>query len=127
MEAIADAKEELKKSRHRPLEELLPLPDGAMVDPDECAALLYTTKTQLAIWRCTRRYDLTWTRIGTQVRYRMGDIRAFVEAHTEQNPGGGTDKYPPPKRERPDVPLPKAEQRRITKMARAARRKADGK
>ncbi len=32
----------------------------------------------LAVWACTKRYDLPFLRIGRSVRYRKSDLDAFV-------------------------------------------------
>jgi Helix-turn-helix domain len=35
----------------------------------------------LAVWRCTKRYDLPYVKYGRSVRYRLKDVRAFIESH----------------------------------------------
>ena len=42
--------------------------------------------TTLEHWRCTGRYRLPYTKIGRLVRYDVGDLDAFIEAH-KVNPG----------------------------------------
>jgi predicted DNA-binding transcriptional regulator AlpA len=36
----------------------------------------------LAVWRCTKRYNLPWTKIGRSVRYRLEDVEAFIASRT---------------------------------------------
>ena len=35
---------------------------------------------QLAVWRCTKRYPLTYVKYGRTVRYRRKDLDAFIES-----------------------------------------------
>ena len=37
----------------------------------------------LNTWRCTKRYDLPYVKIGGRVFYRVDDLRAFVESRTQ--------------------------------------------
>ena len=34
----------------------------------------------LAVWRCTKRYSLTYVKYGRTVRYRRKDLDAFIES-----------------------------------------------
>jgi excisionase family DNA binding protein len=36
----------------------------------------------LEIWRCARRYELRFVRIGRNIRYRKEDLDSFLAAHT---------------------------------------------
>jgi Helix-turn-helix domain len=38
----------------------------------------------LAVWRCTKRYDLPYVKYGRVVRYRRKDLEAFIEANLVQ-------------------------------------------
>lgn len=58
--------------------DLRALPPDYLLTPDAAAAILETTPGTLAVWRCTRRYPLPWTKIGRKVRYRAGDLLAFI-------------------------------------------------
>ena len=33
-------------------------------------------------WRCTKRYDLPFVRVGRRIAYRKADLDAFVESRT---------------------------------------------
>lgn len=46
--------------------------------PKEAADLLKISEQTLAIWRCTKRYDLPYYRVGRRIRYTRADIDAFV-------------------------------------------------
>ena len=45
----------------------------------------------LAVWRCTKRYPLTYVKYGRTVRYRRKDLEAFIEAKVvyRATPKGG--------------------------------------
>jgi hypothetical protein len=51
-----------------------------LLGPREAAKALDSTPGTLAVWRCTRRYPLKFTRIGRKVFYRAEDIQAFIQA-----------------------------------------------
>jgi excisionase family DNA binding protein len=44
----------------------------------EAAAYLGVAKQTLAIWACTRRYDLNYVKIGKLVKYRRVDLDKFI-------------------------------------------------
>ena len=43
------------------------------------AELLGVDKQTLANWRCTKREDLKYVKIGGRVRYRVSDIENFID------------------------------------------------
>jgi hypothetical protein len=49
----------------------------------EAAAYLGFTAGTLAVWDCTKRYDLRPIKIGRSIRYRRADLDRFLE---EQQP-----------------------------------------
>jgi predicted DNA-binding transcriptional regulator AlpA len=51
-------------------------------DPIATSELLGVTRGTLAGWRCTKRYDLPFVKIGRVIRYRDSDIQNFLEQHT---------------------------------------------
>lgn len=56
-----------------------------LLDEKEAAAYLgLTNQKTLAVWRCTKRYDLPYVKYGRLVRYRRKDLQAFVDAHVIQ-------------------------------------------
>jgi len=52
------------------------------IEPREAAKKLHTTAGTLAIWRCTRRYPLSYIKIGSKVLYRVSDIEKFIQSRT---------------------------------------------
>ncbi len=51
-----------------------------LLTPSEVAAVLKVSVSTLAVWRCTKRYALTFIKVGRSVRYRATDLAAFVQA-----------------------------------------------
>jgi len=44
----------------------------------EAAAYLGVAKQTLAIWKCTKRYNLPYVKIGKLVKYRKSDLDRFI-------------------------------------------------
>lgn len=53
-----------------------------LLNSDEAAKLLAIGPNTLAIWRCRKNYNLPYVKIGRNVRYRLGDIEAFITERT---------------------------------------------
>jgi predicted site-specific integrase-resolvase len=53
-----------------------------LLSPKHTAELLGVTTGTLAVWRCKRRYQLRFVKIGSKVRYRSEDIQRFIEARS---------------------------------------------
>jgi excisionase family DNA binding protein len=49
-----------------------------LLTPKEVAAILQVAVGSLAVWRCTKRVDLPFLKVGRSVRYRATDIEAFL-------------------------------------------------
>jgi excisionase family DNA binding protein len=49
----------------------------ALLTPAEVAERLGVSATTLATWRCTKRYPLSYVKVGRLVRYRLVDLEAF--------------------------------------------------
>lgn len=49
------------------------------LSPKEAAEYLGVTPETLAVWRCTKRYELPYIKIGRRVMYRVRDISEFIE------------------------------------------------
>ena len=57
------------------------MPEGLeLLNPREAAQVLRSTPGTLAVWRCTRRHPLKFTRVGRKIFYRPEDIREFIDA-----------------------------------------------
>lgn len=53
-----------------------------LINPNEAAKILGTTPGTLSVWRCSRRYDLPYVKVGKSVRYRLSAVWAFVDSRT---------------------------------------------
>ena len=49
--------------------------------PNEAAELLGVAVQTLSVWRCNKRYDLPYLKIGRKIMYRPVDIDSFLERH----------------------------------------------
>jgi len=54
-----------------------------LLSPEQVADILGVSKQTLAVWRCERRYPLTYVKVGSRVRYRQDDVQRFVESRLE--------------------------------------------
>lgn len=59
--------------------------DVPLLDRKEAARLLNIKPSTLAVWDCTKRYELRPLRIGNRVRYQKAVLIAFLNA--QQKPG----------------------------------------
>lgn len=53
-----------------------------LLTPQEAAQILGVTVQTLADWRCTKRYDLTYVKVGRLVKYPAAAVEAFIAART---------------------------------------------
>ena len=60
------------------------LPHKLLSDP-EAAELLCVTPQTLAVWRCKKRYNLPYIKVGRKVRYREADLLDWLESRTQRN------------------------------------------
>lgn len=67
----------------RSLDELHALPNAGLVTPPEAAAILVIEARLLAEWR-VQRNGPPFIKVGHLVRYRMGDLRAWLEARSRK-------------------------------------------
>ncbi len=49
-----------------------------LLTPEQTAGQLITDTGTLANWRCSRRVDLPYVKIGRLVRYRQSEVEAFI-------------------------------------------------
>lgn len=54
-----------------------------LLTPRQAAKELGVSPGTLAVWRCKKRYPLRYIKVGSNVRYRMTDIEAFLTARTK--------------------------------------------
>lgn len=57
-------------------------PPSDLVDDKAASTYLGVSAGTLSVWRSTGRYPLPFVKIGRRVRYRIGDLLAFVESRT---------------------------------------------
>jgi excisionase family DNA binding protein len=53
--------------------------------PEQAADYLAVNPQTLAVWRCTGRYALPFTKVGRKVRYRFSDLKSWLESRTQAN------------------------------------------
>ncbi len=58
--------------------------DNDLLTEVETAEILRIRPGTLAVWRCARRYDLPWVKVGRSVRYRRQDVANFLLSRTER-------------------------------------------
>lgn len=56
-----------------------------LVDERQAATLLGVSPGTLAVWRSTGRYSIPFVKIGRNVRYRKGDLDAWIESRTRRS------------------------------------------
>jgi excisionase family DNA binding protein len=56
--------------------------DTQLLTTTEAAGYLKTPPKTLITWRCTKRVNIPFVKIGGNVRYRKGDLDAFIAANT---------------------------------------------
>lgn len=59
----------------KPLQNISPL-----LEPFEVSKILGVTVKSLAVWRCTKRYDLPYIKVGKSVKYHPEDVQAFIDS-----------------------------------------------
>jgi predicted DNA-binding transcriptional regulator AlpA len=53
-----------------------------LLTPSQTSEILGVSTQTLAIWRCNKRYNLNYVKVGRYVRYRYSDILSFIDAQT---------------------------------------------
>jgi Helix-turn-helix domain len=54
-----------------------------LISPARAAAILNVTPGTLAVWRCEKRYQLPFVKVGRKVMYRMSDLERFIQSRTQ--------------------------------------------
>lgn len=57
-------------------------PQSDLLTRVQAAQYLGVTPQTLAIWACTRRYNLPFVKVGRLVKYRKADLEAFLAGRT---------------------------------------------
>jgi hypothetical protein len=63
------------------------LPPDTLLDDAQAAAALSLKPATLAVWRTTGRYNLPYLKIGRLVRYRAGDLAAWLDKRARLHSG----------------------------------------
>lgn len=50
-----------------------------LLSPEETAGILGVSVQTLAVWRCKKRYDLRYVRIGSRIRYHSESVQAAIQ------------------------------------------------
>ena len=53
-----------------------------LLTPQEAAAYIGVTVNTLNVWRCVRRYEIPYIKIGRLVKYRRSALDSFIESRT---------------------------------------------
>jgi excisionase family DNA binding protein len=56
-----------------------------LLSEQEAAELLTVSPGTLSVWRSTGRYNLPFLKVGRMVRYRRGDLLAWLESRTRES------------------------------------------
>ncbi len=61
--------------------------ENVLLSTEETAKYLGVEAGTLNVWRCVKRYDLPYIKVGRLVKYRKSDLDAFIEKN-QVNVGG---------------------------------------
>jgi predicted DNA-binding transcriptional regulator AlpA len=59
-----------------------------LLTPRKVAQMLGISSRTLAVWRCEKRYNLQYIKIGACVRYRQADVLRFIDQGTHASERG---------------------------------------
>jgi hypothetical protein len=59
------------------------LPSSQLLNEREVASILAVQQKTLTSWRHTKRVEIPFVKIGRSVKYRVSDLRTFVEANRQ--------------------------------------------
>jgi excisionase family DNA binding protein len=87
---LTDLLIEIARSRavedHEPAESK-PVPVPEMLTTAQAADYLGVKVSTLATWRCTRRYQIPFVKVGRRTRYRKADLDKFLQTRTVAHTG----------------------------------------
>lgn len=69
-------------------------PATELLTTDQVASALGLSSRTLAAWRSSRTHSLPYVKTGSRVRYRSGDVAAWLESRvcsTSDNAGGAAE------------------------------------
>jgi excisionase family DNA binding protein len=53
-----------------------------LLTTDQAAAYIDVVPGTLEVWRCTKRYHISFIKVGRLVRYRKSDLDSFLDKRT---------------------------------------------
>lgn len=56
--------------------------DDPLLTAEQAAEYIGVTRATLSVWRCTKRYNLAYIKVGRLVRYRKSGCDAFLQSRT---------------------------------------------
>ena len=59
--------------------------DDQLLNSKQAADYLGIAVETLNVWRCTKRYDLPYIKVGRLVKYRQSALDAFLESRTQSS------------------------------------------
>lgn len=62
-------------------EPVLTFNDDVLATPEQAAQLIQINASTLQKWRSTGENNIPFVKIGRSVRYRVSDLKAYVERH----------------------------------------------
>ncbi len=48
--------------------------------PEQAAEYLGVKKSTLAVWRCSKRFNIPYYKIGSKIFYKEADLKNFIES-----------------------------------------------
>jgi Helix-turn-helix domain len=58
-----------------------------LLTPQAAAEFLGMSEGTLAVWRCARRYNLPYVKVGRSIRYDLNDLIGFLESRKVHSSG----------------------------------------
>ena len=58
-------------------------PETTLLDSQQAADFLGIKVGTLAVWQCTKRYNLPSVKVGRLRKYRLSDLQAFIQNNAE--------------------------------------------
>jgi excisionase family DNA binding protein len=56
--------------------------NGEILNNDDAAKYIGVTPRTLEVWRCTKRYQIPFIKVGRLVKYRKSALDAFLDSRT---------------------------------------------
>lgn len=60
----------------------IPTPNADLLNNDQAAAYIGVTPRTLEVWRCTKRHQIPYIKVGRLVKYRKPALDAFLDQQT---------------------------------------------